>query len=195
MITPMLFSLFALVNALPVKHPNTCCLKCKCRSLFVGQASYSESVCACWPDRERHWKTEIRSPLLNLVQPVMQVCVCGNAWVYSPLKPELTRSWVAAAERVSTDKRIWVSTILLFDSDITMSFCEPRQQGDVGGGIRGNWENKTGVVDCQSGARGRWRLITEKRLEQQQKNARLRCRWWKQQWIREHIVLEGCCYL
>lgn len=145
---------------------------------------------------ERHWKTEIWSPLLYLVQPVMQVCVCvcGNAWVYSPFKPELTRSWVAAAEGVSTDKRIWVSTILLFDSDITMSFSEPRQQGAVGGGIRGSWENKTGVVDCQSGARGRWRLITERRLEQQQKNARLHCRW-KQEWIREHIVLQGCCYL
>lgn len=132
-------------------------------------------VCLCMLARQRetlkNW---------NLVAPPQprptghaSVCVCGNAWVYSPLKPKLTRSWVAAAERVSTDKRIWVSTILLFDSDIMMSFSEPRQQGDVGGGIRGNWENKTGVVDCQSGARGRWRLITEKRLEQQPKKCKV----------------------
>lgn len=119
LIMPVLVSLFALVNGLPVRPENTCCLKCKCRSLFVPQTPVkSLSVLVGQTGRERGSNTQ---KTWNQASPSLALSnrsggwehVCGNAWFIQPLKPELMKSQVAAAEHVSTDKSLSVSLVHL----------------------------------------------------------------------------------
>lgn len=67
----------------------------------------------------------------HLVQPVMQVC-SNSGFIH------LMKSWAAAEQGVSPDKRIWVSTIQLLASGITMSllFLRYNNKGYRGRGYK-----------------------------------------------------------
>lgn len=98
-----------------ILSPNACFVLCSTPviwSVNAGPCFLFKLSAALVHVRQTVWLKFSHPP--HLVQPVMQVC-SNSGFIH------LMKSWAAAEQGVSPDKRIWVSTIQLLASGITMS--------------------------------------------------------------------------